>query len=854
MTSLTPNQACKKLANDLIVYTPSVKDWDLRRAYADLISKVQAAARSPNSPTGGITAATIALSIYFGRVAYRESTHGSELCVLLAKTTREVPFWRPYFGLDFRPSPEQNRRQMAGDAYPQLAQDPPDCVLEVARRILTRPWSEASSQLFRSALRLIANCCADNNLNRNVIVHRGGIELMMHLVRWQRECDLLLPTLFNVCIDFDEPAADADGESWKPLDQMQTEPYQESGPIVNAAEQRLGRWEELSDNTSSVEKLLDTMDHANGLYSTLADLVEMASRVTLYGVHNLISQLNGTESDDIVEASTISVIDALLTQGSRLIGRDPECCTSICQAIMNIFSQKATRQGLISVDGALWQLINLPYLVPTTDDEMRDSLIPYKKVILKLVYEVSASEAYGSKFHADTTLLRNCISVLSRGHSMPSSHQSPSYLADAIERHPHSSILVLISNSVVSTDRAAALLRAYPDLASCLTRLIQDVSDHEILHPAVDLATRLALCSDGQRQLYEAGILQAVSKVLNPTSEVNGAGIEVQRETVSLIRLVIKGHSEYTSALSIIGSPYQNDSHVELDSDNKGDKNQTQQRTQQSLAAKVFYLFYHTTDAATKTAIGRLVIEILRTLASALPAGRVGGPSTYPANNETQMISTVESRLGMIFEPISTTIPSDQATSGVSETSRNPAVPIAHIITEPQPQGQAPSAAQEAEAWFGLGLLSSFPSFHSSILQALAINEHQLLTRLKKIIAETPINASTPAPATSTTTIPPSLSSSITSGLDSLALTDSELLRSPNSSLIALPKPQNPPPPQQDARYANVKVLVVRMVQSHQGAAPTSQQTSASDSEEIKVVRDALEAAATDLGVDWVLV
>lgn len=857
MTSLTPNQACKKLANDLIVYTPSAKDWDLRRAYDELISSFEAASRSPNSPTEGVTAATRALSIYFGRVVHRESSHGSDLCTLLAKSTREVPFWRPYFGLNFRPDAEHNRRQMAGDSYPQLAHDHPDCVLEVARRVLTRPWCETASQLFRSALRLIANCCADNNLNRSIVVHRGGIELMMHLARWRRECDLLLPTLFNVCIDFDEPAADSNGEPWKPLDQMQTHPDQDSGPVVNAAEQRLGRWEELSDNTSSVETLLDTMDHADGFYSTLADLVEMASRVSLYGVHNLINHLNGTESDDIIEASTISVIDALLTQGSRLIGQDPDCCTSICQATMNVFSQKATRQGLISIEGALWQLINLPYLTSTKDEEVNETLSPYRKVILKLVYEVSSSEAYGNKFNAETTLIQNCVDVLSQGQARLPSHRStsPSDLAETIESYPYSSILVLLSNSVISTDRAVALLRVHPRLAFYLTHLIQDVSDYEILHPAIDLATRLALCSKGQSQLYEAGILNAVGKVLKPTSEVNGAGIEIQRETISLIRLIIKGHLEYANSLSKIGSTSPNKSQGKPDTENEGDQNRFKNSTQQSLVAKVFHLFHNTTDAATKTAIGRLVIEVLRTLASSIPEDQGAGPSINSESNKKQALSTLESRLESIFDPSSTTTTSSSSISSVSKYSGNPALPIAHIITESQPQGQGSSAAQEAEAWFGLGLLSSFPSFHPSIFHAFAVNNHQLLTQLKQIIAETPVNATTPTPAT--TAIPPPLSSSITSALDSLALTDSELMRSSSSSPATHQQPQKQPPPppaQQDARYANVKVLVVRMVQSQQGLASTPHTEPTSGSEDIRIVRDALEAAATDLGVDWVLV
>lgn len=863
MTSLTANQACKKLANDLIVYPPSASDGDLRGAYEDLLSKIEAAGRSPNNPSGGITAATRALANYFARVVHRESSHGSKLCTLLANTTRDVPFWRQLFGLNIRSNVEQNRSQMAGDASPRLDSDGPDCVLEVARRVLTRPWKEPSSQLFRSALRLIANCCADNNLNRSVIVRRGGIELMMHLARWRRECDLLLPTLFNVCIDFDEPAVGIEGEPWKPLDQMQTDPGHESEPIVNAGEQRLGMFWEPSDGASSVEILLDTYDYAEGCSSTLADLVEMASRVSLYGIHNLVRQLDGTELEEIVEASTIGLVDALLTQGSNLTRKDPECCVSICQAAMNIFSQKPTRKGLISVEGALWQLINLPYLVPPqTDEEISESLRPYRKVILKLVYEVSSLETYGNKFNPDTRLIQSCYAVLSRGFRNigrnPSQSTLQSNLQETIEAYPFPAVLVLLSNSVVSTDRAMHLLLGHPDIASHLTSLIEHVSDHEMLHPAIDLATRLALCGEGQRQLYKAGILGAVEKLLKPTSEVNGAGIEIQREAISLIRLVIKGHAGFLSGLTAVTTESHHKSYIEPDADSEESEGNPRHKTEQSPITRIFHLFHHTTDAATKMAIGRLIIEILRTAAaptapssSSIPGeGGSMQQSSSGMNSEdtkTQILSALESRLKSIFDPSSfkTITPTKSTTSRSSSPDSNlsnPALAISYIITQLQPQ----PAAQEAEAWFGLGLLSSFPPFHTSILHALAANNYQLLTRLKDIVAENGSNATniisspsntTSSAASSTSPFPTSL----TSGLDSLALTEPEPAKS------SVPAQQ-----QQDARYANVKVLVVRMIQS-QGPASQMAREHSSD-KDVKVVRDALEAVAADLGVDWVLV
>ncbi|KEF53991.1 uncharacterized protein A1O9_09786, partial [Exophiala aquamarina CBS 119918] len=835
MASLTPNQACMKLANELIVYPPSPKDWDLRGAYDDLLSKIQAASRSPNSPSSGITAATKALTTYFARVVHRQSSHGSKICTLLANTTREVPFWRPLFGLQFRPDVEQNRLQIAGDAHPRLESESPDCVLEVARRVLTNPWNEPSSQLFRSALRLIANCCADNNLNRSVIVRRGGVELMMHLARWARECDLLLPTLFNVCLDFDEPAVDDHGEPWKPLDQMRAEPDSEPDPIVNAAEQRLGMCWPPSERTSSVETLLDLSDHADGCFSTLADLIEMASRVSLYGIQNLVGLLDGTETDDNVEASTIGLIDALLTQGSKLTQKDPECCAPICQAVMNVFSQRPTRKGLINVKNALWQFIHLPYLPAGPDEEITESLHPYKNVILKLVYEVSSLEAYGNKFNADTKLIQDCCALLSKG--VPKPGHSPSRRpvlqasdqTKSLKAHPYPSALVLLSNSIISTDRAARVLKTHPRLASHLARLIATVpvSEHEILHPAIDLATRLALCREGQEQLYDAGILCAVDKLLQPTSEANAAGIEVQRETISLIRLVIKGYAEFLQGLTAIDSlesyiePDSNINDDDDDDDDDDEANPVQNVGQVRPMTRIFHLFYRTTDAATKMAIGRLVIEILRTAAASTTPGDSTSAQQQPSSaanaddTRARGQSALESRLKVILEHFSSPLspprqpqPQPEKSTSTSKLSPNPALPIAHIITQTasQTQTQPGAAAQEAEAWFGLGLLSSFPTFHGCILRALAADNQRLLTRLKDIVAEHGVGTA-------------ALS------VSNLLITDPEPEpESENSVGVSSgPAPHRQQQQQQDARYANVKVLVVRMIQSQPQPQPQPQ-------------------------------
>jgi len=271
--------------------------------------------------------------------------------------------------------------------------------------------------------------------------------------------------------------------------------------------------------------------------------------------------------------------------------------------------------------------------------------------------------------------------------------------------------------------------------------------------------------------------MNSIRKLLKPTSETNTLGIDIQRAMVTLVRLFIKGRPEFLHDLYVKAA----DDHGDDTIDDPGESI--------TVLVSILSLFEGTNDPGTKTETGRLAIEILRTYFS----------SSNPQRNAHSDTRTYDD---VLIRGSST--PDNTLT--IADT-------IAFIITQSQIQSQphdasvTPTAGNgsvqaEAEAWFGLGLLSTLPSARPWITSALARDQNRLLTRLKQIVHEN--------------------SSKIVEGTSGTGL---EMVHDMSSV-------------SRDPRYGNVKVLVVRMLQD-QGTV-----TNSTDS-----VRAGLGAAAVEMGL-----
>jgi len=787
MISITPREACLRLSEAVSNNRP--RHPESQSTYESAIKALDSAATELESGQHGLHHATSLLAQYFECTTLRSEHHNPMLCTLLADTSRETPFWRPHFGLASKSPAEVNAEQASG-------QVPVDCVLEVARRIITKPWDASRTEEVRSALRLIANCCADNNVNRSVIIDRGGIAAMMTNASQARECDILLPTLYNVCVDYDEPAVDEEGKPWGSPEQMKTGSDQDSAPVVNLAEQRLGMSWDPSRNLSSVEVLLCTRLAAHTCVGILADLVEMASRVALYGLHYLIPTLNDNDStaapSQYAQKSCSSLLRSVLTEGLEIASEDSECSTSICQAILNVLSQPTCYNALITTDDALWALIHIPYACEEDDEDAAEALAPYRQAILKVVYTLSALDSYAEHVTPDSKLIHDCIDSLSRNFQPENPTASASTPSKA---GLWASVSVLIANCLTSTDRAVRLLSS-TQIASVLSNLIKHASDKDILLPAIDIAMRLSLSREGQDALHATDIIRVVGKFLATTSEADPAGMDIRRETVTLIRFIIKGRPEHLSDLNVSTGNDNQVSHADEDS---------------GIMPALMSLFQSTNDVRTKTEIGRLFIEILRTYFSVRSSS---SPHSTTNDNQHQQ-SGNEDALPNLFEPFDTL------------SALTAADVIAFILTQPQPQAQSPpsptdsgSTQAEAEAWFGFGLLSTLPAARPAIMRALSRNDHRLLRKLQETVQQRQTK-------------------NTESNTEEMHAID-------NSEKLADMPPTSRREASKDPRYENVKVLVVNMLQTRG--------TVNEGAEEGNTVQAGLEVAATQMDLDKIMV
>ncbi|KAL2399127.1 hypothetical protein ABEF95_000485 [Exophiala dermatitidis] len=766
-------EACLKLSNELAEHPPLDPEFNTQHERA--ISSLKKAVEDLSGSQEEVKQAMKVLTEYF----YAVSGHGSrpshphpQLSTLLAKATREDPICRPLFGLLEKSDSQENHLQSTGGAAP-------DSILEVARRITARPWheSESSQELdreqIRSALRIIANCCADNNVNRSVIVRRNGIEALMDMLREKRECDLVIPTLYNVCVDYDEPAVDSKGNALRLPQQSSIGNGQEVGPpAVNAAEQKLGMAWDVSRNLTSVETLLGAGESAQNCLATLADLVEMASRVALHGMHYLVHGPTGDDTVEIQHPSGRRLIQSLLSEGADL-ATFAECRVSICQAMMNILSQPGCFQAMIDIDGAIWKLIHLPYgsdedqkeVENDGEDENDEELLqPYRNAILKFVYGVSALDAYADKFDPESSLIRDCIQSLDQHKYKAEISQSggPTTFLDTM---PWAPICVLLANSITTANRAARLAKS-SRLASNIKTLVASSDDPDVLLPAVDLSVRLAICREGQDALHDAGMMSVMHKLVKPRSQTDVVGLEIQRKAVTLIRLMIKGRPEYLGDLAP-----ESGGRLPTNSDTSDRQSSA---ASDPILASVMSLFKNTDDASTRTEIGRLSIELVRQ-SFERPGARLaydssarttkpfttmdveaklimllsGRPDTYGHQDgdsdspDWDVLSTPVDAMAFIItsltQPSSTTPqpprqPQQHQLLTTTPSASNASIGVAATTPGGSPSGEIYAA--EGEAWFGLACLAGLESDAAkpAILATLARNSGELLKRLRLII------------------------------------------------------------------------------------------------------------------------
>ena len=492
----------------------------------------------------------------------------------LADASRDVPILRSLYGLRRRPSADENTAQAQ-------ATTSPDCVLELARRLLRPGTKTFTYEINREALRIIANCCADNNVNRALVIHRGGIEDMILLADKLIDPSFLLPTLYNVCADFDELTR---GENGKPLrigQRMDDPGKKDPSATLTVAEQRLGMFSDSLGKTSLEVLLPLVMELHPDNYSLMADVIETSSRPALFGTKYILGSVNG----EVLEQRLENLFTAIYDRARQFLV-DDEARISICQTYMNLLTQPEA-QAFVSQSPKLFShLIYLPY--NTGEKDVRGDA--FKIAFLKLAYTFSTFTCYPDMANGPGSTY---IQDLATGKFRFDYATAP--------------VLVLINNSLTTNERTKQFHHRY-QVEADLVKILKTFTDYQVILPALSLCIRLALLVEGQVDLFAANIFSAINHLLTDNNTQRESILEIHRETLALTRLVIK--SQPTHASDVL--------------------------TQNNHLFLTIVTFATTSiDATSKVEAGRLIVEILRTTLSApyqpLPSEAVANLSSPPA-------------------------------------------------------------------------------------------------------------------------------------------------------------------------------------------------------------------------------
>lgn len=453
----------------------------------------------------------------------QEDTRIAAIWESLADLCKVNPAWRQLFGSLVRTG--------SGGVAVQDDSCPPSCILSAAvqgvRRVARKRIECAS---LRPMLRVIANCCADNNLNRSMVVESSAVADLQTLIAADYELDVLLPTIYNVCSDFDEVACDRSGKPYKLPETLTEAGSTVEHNYLTKAEAKL-----------SIQSFFNLHSrHYDDLGSVVADLLELASHAALFDISLILG------ADQMRHASEAkNLCKDILSKGQQIACTDVDARASICQTCMNLFSSPIMQQALAISESAILRLVNLAYpgLDQFEDDEI--DLFRYQRSFLTLVYTISASPEYAERMTVPSLEVMELVDSLA------------SYDPGADSRRT-AAVLVLINNALTSSTRINDFLRQYPKVSVYLKDILLQTKNEAITLPALNLAARVALYQPGAEALHKADpTFVVIPHVIASTSPSALAQLPykpeytlgVQHDLPVLARLIIKSVPTSTSAL-----------------------------------------------------------------------------------------------------------------------------------------------------------------------------------------------------------------------------------------------------------------------------------------------------------------
>lgn len=351
-----------------------------------------------------------------------------------------------------------------------------------------------------------------------------------------------------------------------------------------------------------------------------------------------------------------------------------ECNRDVTRTIARLVSQAEVQRELIHEDlvRAFLEVPNWEKRNQEDDEgvhsEMPREMLMVRQSLFKSMYDVTASTEFTAKYGKGVEcpkLVSDCIGTLG-----DVSNMRPAKMV--VNTIPAASACVVLANLTKSVEFALFLVQQKTVHLS-LGLLLRQRDDTMTLFPAIALLDRVAIPSENKIAIFAAGLIYDLPRFLN------GFDVQprIQCEAVSVMRKLIVGHPEHVSGIGL-RTPVNPEEVIQ---------DQVPERApQQSGLLAALNLFRRTSDQETKVEVGRLVVEVCRTL---LQSAR--GQPERAENAVREAFGSAED----IANPITYLV-----CHGASEESRG-------------------------EGWFGLAVLSTWEHGRPFVMDCLAATDLQ---------------------------------------------------------------------------------------------------------------------------------
>lgn len=350
----------------------------------------------------------------------------------------------------------------------------------------------------------------------------------------------------------------------------------------------------------------------------------------------------------------------------------PECNCDVARTIAILLTQEETQRELIREDlvRAFLEVPNWKYSSiehnNTVGHDVPRAMAVVLQSLFKSIYDVSALPEFAARYtSASPQLVSACINALGDVSDLRQTMESNTTI-------PAASACIVLANLTRSTEFALRLVQLHKVHLS-IGRILHQREDSTTLFPAIALLDRLAIPLDNKFAIIQAGVIYELPRLLIDFD----VQPMIQREAVSLMRKVIVGVPEHVSGLGVC---------IAINGEGHENGRSLERTQKQSGLLAALNLFRRTSDAETKIEVGRLVVEVCRTL---LHSTR-GNPEL--AENAVH-----------------------QALGSASDVAN----PISHLTCNGTSQGV------RGEGWFGLAVLSTWEHGRPFVMDCLGNEDVQ---------------------------------------------------------------------------------------------------------------------------------